>query len=245
MLRRGGRSREDERRVSELHERRQELVQRLIVKERYAAQLDDLPDSHCIALAAAAAERLLPLYEKFQREEGWGDFDFLRRGLDAVWDLLAGQRAADSLRGQSAAGEDRAVPDLGGDERWQSDWVSEAQDAAISVLLTMEAAVEENRESALHAVRCEIDAVDNYIARNTAVPHTKPPAGADTLVHALEEQVEREEKTVAHPLMKETLEIIEHDLKTVRSTTKLTPDVVGALRALAAQKSTTGRVERS
>jgi hypothetical protein len=245
MLRRRGRSREDERRVSELHERRQELVRELIVKERYAAEFDELSDEECAALAAAAAERLLPLYETFQREEGWGDFDFLRRGLDLVWAALAGERPADDLRGLSAEGEDRTVPDLGGDERWKSDWVSEGQDAAISVLLTMDAVAEGDRENALHAVQYELDALDNYIARTTPVRRTKPPPGVDTLVRALEEEVERDEKTVAHPLVKEALEIIENDLDALRWSSAVTPEVVGELRSSAEQKSVAERIERS
>jgi hypothetical protein len=245
MLRRRGPSREDERRVSELHERRQELVSQLIVKERFAAELDGLSDRHCVALAAAAAERLLPVYEVFQKDERWGDYDFLRRGLDSVWAVLAGERSADDLRGLSTQGEDRTVPDLGGDERWRSDWVSEGQDAAIAVLITLDAAAEGDRENALHAVQYEIDALDNYIARNTPVRRAKPPPGGNTLVQALAEAVEREEKTLAHPLMKEVVRIIERDLEALRSRGELTAETVAALRTSAEQNSIVPRIERS
>jgi uncharacterized protein YjaG (DUF416 family) len=245
MPRRRGRSQEDERRVSELHERRQELVGRLIVNERYAAQLEELSDRHCAALAAAAAERLLPLYEVFRRAEQWGDYEFLRRGLDSVWAVLAGERSADDLSGLSAEGEDRTVPDLSGDERWKSEWVSEAQDAAISVLLTMDAAAEEDRENALHAVQYEIDALDNYIARLAPVRRTKPDPARDTLVQALEEAVEREEKTLEHRLVKEVVRLIERDLEVLRSSRELTPETVRALRASAEQNSIVARIERS
>jgi hypothetical protein len=230
--------------VSELHERRQELVSQLIVKERYAAQLDGLSDRHCVALAAAAAERLVPLYEVFQRDEQWGDYDFLRRGLDSVWAVLAGEGSADDLRGLSAQGEERTVPDLGGDERWSSDWVSEGQDAAIAVLITMDAAAEGDRENAVHAVQYEIDVLDNYIARRAPVRRMKPPPGGNTLVQALEEEVEREEKTLAHPLMKEVVGIIERDLEALRSR-EITPETVDALRASAERNSIIGRIERS
>jgi hypothetical protein len=245
MLSRRGRSRENERRASELHERRQELVRQLIVKDRYATQLDDLSDRHCVALAAAAAERLLPLYEVFQRDEEWGEYDFLRRGLDSVWAVLADERAADDLRGPSTQDEERTVPDLGGDERWKSEWVSEAQDAAISVLLTMDAAAEGDRENTLHAVQYEIDALDNYIARLAPVRRTKPYPAGDTLVRALEEAVEREEKTLEHPLIKEVVGIIEQDLEVLRSSGEVTPETVGQLRASAEQNSIVARIERS
>jgi uncharacterized protein YjaG (DUF416 family) len=245
MLRRRGRSREDARRVSELHERRQELVKQLVVTERFAAELDSLSNFHCAALAAAAAERLLPVYRRFRKEEGWGDYEFLRTGLDSVWNALAGRQSVADLRAPSVHDESRTVPDLGGDERWKSEWVAEAQDAAISVLTAMDAVANDDRESALHALQHEIDAVENYIAQRDALPYTRPPAEGDTLVQALEQQVEREETTIGHPLVRETLEIIENDLETVRSTGTIAADVVGALKASAEQQSLTARLERS
>jgi uncharacterized protein YjaG (DUF416 family) len=244
MLRGRGRSRENQRRASELHERRQELVRQLIVKERYAAELEELSDQHCVALAAAAAERLLPLYELFQSDEKWGDYDFLRRGLDSVWAVLAGEGSADDLQDVSAQGEGRTVPDLGGDERWKSDWVSEAQDAAIAVLLTMDAAAGEGRENAMQAVQYEIDALDNYIARNTPVRRREPNPAGDTLIQALGEEVEREEKTLAHPLMKEVVGIMERDFEALRSR-EITAEAVDALRASAERNSIVVRIERS
>ena len=220
-------------------------MRRLIVKERYAAELDDLTDRHCVALAAAAAERLLPLYEVFQRDEEWGDHGFLRRGLDSVWAVLADERSGDDLRGLSDEGEERTVPDLGGDERWKSEWVSEAQDAAISVLLTMVAAAEGDRENALHAVQHEIDALDNYVARSAPVLRRKPTPAADTLVRALEDEVDREEKTLKHPLIKDAVGIIERDLDVLRSSREVTAETVGVLRASAEQNSIVARIGRS
>jgi hypothetical protein len=212
------------------------------VKDRFARELDDLSDRHCVALAAAAAERLLPLYELFQRTEEWGDYGLLRRGLDGVWDVLAGERSADNLRGISAEAEEKTVPDLGGDERWRSEWVSEGQ---ISFLLTIDAAAGGDRENAFHAVQYEIDALENYIARLAPARRTKPDPAGDTFVHALEEAVEREEKTLAHPLMKEVVRLIENDLEAVRSSRELTAETVGALRTSAEQNSIVARIEES
>ena len=245
MLRRRGRSRETQREVTELHERRQELVRQLIVNERYAARLGDLSDRHCVALAAAAAERLVPLYEVFQRDEQWGDYDFLRRGLDSVWAVLAGEASPDDLRGLSGQGEKATVPDLGGEERWKSDWVSEAQDAAISVLVTMDAAADRDRENAVHAVQCEIDALDNYIARTTSVEHTKQRPQGHTLVYALKEAVEREERTLEHPLMKDVVQLIERDLETLERTDDLPPETIHAVRSAAERNSLLDRIERA
>jgi len=151
-----------------------------------------------------------------------GDYDFLRSGLDSVWALLADERSDDDLRGLSAQGEEKTVPDLGGDERWKSEWVSEAQDAAI-----------------------EIDALDQYLARSAPVRRAKPDPAGDTLVRALEEEVEREEKTLGHPLIKEVVGIIEHDLDVLLSSGEVTAETVDALRASAEQNSIVVRIERS
>lgn len=245
MLRRRGRGQEDERRVSELHQRRQELVGALLVAERYSDELAGLSDEQCAALAAAAAERLLPLYAVFEREEEWGDHAFLRHGLDLAWGVLAGEVAPEELRGIGREGEDRTVPDLGGDERWRSEWVSEAQDAAISVLLAMEAAGEGLRESALHAAQYEIDVIDNYLARTSPARHTETRPEGDTLVTALQEEVAREEATNQHPLMKEVVRLIERDLETLRRTDGLGPETVRALRSAAEESSVLARIEQA
>lgn len=44
-----------------------------------------------IALAAAMAERWLPVYESFSEEEDWGDPSILKRALEAVWNCALGK----------------------------------------------------------------------------------------------------------------------------------------------------------
>jgi len=44
-----------------------------------------------VAFAAAMAERWLPAYEAFSKENDWGDIAGLRRTLDAVWNHAAGK----------------------------------------------------------------------------------------------------------------------------------------------------------
>lgn len=45
-----------------------------------------------IALAAAMAERWLPVYESFSEEEDWGDPSILKRAVEAVWDCALGKK---------------------------------------------------------------------------------------------------------------------------------------------------------
>ena len=44
-----------------------------------------------IALAAAMAERWLPVYESFSEEEDWGDPSILKRAVEAVWNCALGK----------------------------------------------------------------------------------------------------------------------------------------------------------
>jgi len=43
------------------------------------------------ALATAMAERWLPAYETFSKDEDWGDPAILRQSLNTIWDTLSGQ----------------------------------------------------------------------------------------------------------------------------------------------------------
>jgi uncharacterized protein YjaG (DUF416 family) len=45
-----------------------------------------------IALAAAVAERWLPVYESFSEEEEWGDPSILQRAVEAVWNCALGKK---------------------------------------------------------------------------------------------------------------------------------------------------------
>lgn len=56
------------------------------------------PPPQRVALAAAMAERWLPVYEAFAIAEEWGDPASLRRSLQAVWDHACGQSLAPAER---------------------------------------------------------------------------------------------------------------------------------------------------
>ena len=45
-----------------------------------------------IALAAAMAERWLPVYESFSEEEGWGNPPAFQRAVQSVWDCVVGHK---------------------------------------------------------------------------------------------------------------------------------------------------------
>ena len=64
------------------------------------------------ALAAAMAERWLPVYEEFSAAEQWGDPAALRRSLEAVWDHVRGRALARADLARHAAQLDECTPHM-------------------------------------------------------------------------------------------------------------------------------------
>jgi uncharacterized protein YjaG (DUF416 family) len=58
--------------------------------EGVRAELRGLSEQHLVAFAASICERLLPNYVAWSTLVGWGDPAPLRRGLDRLWEGLAG-----------------------------------------------------------------------------------------------------------------------------------------------------------
>lgn len=53
--------------------------------------LGNMPKAAYLAVAAAAASRLLPFYEAFSRQHRWGNAKALREALNLVWDIAEGR----------------------------------------------------------------------------------------------------------------------------------------------------------
>ena len=65
-----------------------------------------------LALAAAMAERWLPVYEAFAAKEKWGDPANLRRSLGAVWGQVSGAPLAPAERARMMAQLDDSTPHM-------------------------------------------------------------------------------------------------------------------------------------
>ena len=59
--------------------------------KRIEAQLSTMAPTSVGLFSCSAAERLLPLYQAFASENGWGDYAKLRSILDALWDYNGGK----------------------------------------------------------------------------------------------------------------------------------------------------------
>ena len=107
-------------------------------------ELDRLEPLHRSAFAAACSERLLPAFEAFSNEEGWGDPAVLRKATDRVWQsLLSGGLDAKEAALLAKLCEEQVVHL---DDPFGSDFTAPAQNSALAVLRTVECAVRGDAE---------------------------------------------------------------------------------------------------
>jgi len=106
-------------------------------------ELEALPLLHQVAFATACCERLLPKYNIFSREAGWGDSYFLRTALDEVWQILEGKPVDETKLRQILSDcddSDKISPDA--DDCHSSKYVAEAQRTAGAICYTLELCLE-------------------------------------------------------------------------------------------------------
>src|SRR5438067_2500366 len=73
-------------------------------------RLEKLEPQGIAAFSASSAERLSPFYDNFNRATGWGNFKFVRRLLDDLWDYLSDQTQGPSELMKGAAELEKLVP---------------------------------------------------------------------------------------------------------------------------------------
>ena len=153
---------------------------------RLRRRLEALPPFAVLAFALSCAERLLPNYEAFVRQAGWGDPAVLRAALDAAWEALAGRPAADDLRSLARRCE-AVTPDS---EDFETPLVSAALDAGVAATLVLDLVATANPATAAQVASLAHDSVDMHIQESLDL-HPDDPR--------------REAKIFAHPLMQREL----------------------------------------
>jgi len=123
--------------------------------------LEPLGKRHRVAFAACSCERVLPAYQAFSRDDGWGDPRPLREALDRVWTAVAGegldQTEADEL-------VKRCKPQIHHlDDPFSSVFTAPAQNAAIAVLKAVECAVDGDLELAEQVGEQALEAFETYV----------------------------------------------------------------------------------
>lgn len=126
-----------------------------------ARQLERLGGEHRIVFAASCCERVIPAYEAFSQEDGWGDPRPLREAVDAVWAAAEGARLEPNDARRLIGQVEEQVPHL--DDPFTSVFAAPAQDAAIVVVESVECAETGSADHAAEAARHAVDAFEAYV----------------------------------------------------------------------------------
>lgn len=122
-----------------------QLLRRLVALDRW----------HRTAIAASAAERLLPNYQRFVEEEGWGTPAVLEHSLDRAWVALVEQTALPPHELQElVAACQAAAPDT---EDFSSEATSPALDACAATIATLRCLLDGSEQAAMDAVTSALD----------------------------------------------------------------------------------------
>jgi uncharacterized protein YjaG (DUF416 family) len=181
--------------------------------------LEALPGAYRTAFAAACAERLLPNYAAFSREEGWGSVSVLREALTMVWRSLEGEPQSKERIDSLTEEVKRQIPDT---EEFSSQHVSAALDAGAAVVHVLESLSNGAVEPALLAASLAHDTVHMHLQATIGVDYSEP--GFDDAIYG-------------QPLMIRELERQRTDLDGLLKTATLSTGFLSALRSASEGRS--------
>lgn len=165
-----------------------------------------------VAFMALCCERMVPNYDRFTADSGFGDSLVLRRGIDAAWYWLESDRVPDDLKSVRERAEQQA-PNT---EDFSSPFTSAALDAANAVASVLDAVSEPEGADAVEVASLARDTVDLYVQE---IENLGPNA------RGLEETIRR------HPLMQAELGRQREDLAYLERWAGSRSDAVRQLRA--------------
>lgn len=182
-------------------------------RQQLEKEIGSLTRSQRIAFLLSIAERFIPYYLRFHKEEAWGEPKLLRAALDVVWATLAGQAAKVDLQ---ALGEEilRVCPDT---EKFEGPSVGMALAACSAAVYLLRFIQKDSVEHVLESAQAAVDAVDGYAGWILFPDHV----GEDTR-QMWQQQLE-------HPLTQAELRRQKDDLFLLSQKGSLDP---GALREL-------------
>jgi uncharacterized protein YjaG (DUF416 family) len=126
-----------------------------------AQELEQLGGEHRMVFAASCCERVVPAYEAFSQEDGWGESRRLRDAVEAVW-AAAGGAGLDRGEAQRLIGQvEQQVPHL--DDPFTSVFAAPAQSAAIAVVEAVKCAETGAADHAAEAAAQAVDAFEAYV----------------------------------------------------------------------------------
>ncbi|NUQ77789.1 MAG: DUF416 family protein [Polyangiaceae bacterium] len=140
-----------------------------------------------LALGAACCERMLPSYEAFVQEVGWGDIAPLRRALDAVWKACE-EKPLSNLELRDLLSQcEMCAPNS---EDFDSLYTSLAQDAAFAICALLDFLFDGDLNRIVSVFQMATDSVDLIVQEREGMDPR------DSF---------RESKILKHPLMQQEL----------------------------------------
>jgi len=181
-------------------------------EDRLRQSLTRLDPWRQVAFMALCCERMVPNYDRFAADSGFGDSQVLRRGIDAAWSWLESDRAPDDLKSIRAQVEQQA-PNT---EDFSSPFTSAALDAANAVASLLEAVDDPDGADPVEVASLARDTVDLYVQEIESL---------DPNDRGLEDAIRR------HPLMQAELRRQRDDLAYLERWTGSRRDAARQLRA--------------
>jgi uncharacterized protein YjaG (DUF416 family) len=124
------------------------VIMRTFGRLKILDQLTPLSGRQRAAYAIACAERLLPLYQWFQKVHSWGDCSVLERGIELAWRWVKGEQHRDAEIAEAVRACEAVTPDS---DDFDSPLAARALDAASAVAQALEACISPLPETAAEA----------------------------------------------------------------------------------------------
>lgn len=132
--------------------------------------LHSLPSWKRVVFMVSCCERMLPNYQSFSSEAGYGNANLLREALDRAWDWIEGGRLPNNMATLIAECEQQA-PDT---SEFDSIYTSAALDAANSIAETLEALGEATEDQAIEVASLARDTVDLFVQQQQDLDPNSP-----------------------------------------------------------------------
>ncbi|MDY7014745.1 MAG: DUF416 family protein [Cyanobacteriota bacterium] len=175
-----------------------------------------------VAFAASCCERLLPNYSAFSSEEGRGNYQLLRYGLDRVWDFLIGQ--PNDLEQLTNRLEHECMGDVFSEEIIpNSPYAYEAELASIAVFDTLNSCSTRESEFIVRAHICTVDTITEHVRILREIDNPEWPYERTN--------EEQEEDVFCHPFVIRELAKEREDLYRLRELETLNQEIFQWLRS--------------
>jgi len=168
--------------------------------ENLRKRLEKLNRKQQLAFGVLCCQRLVPNYQAFVYDTGWGDSKFIRIGLEYTWSCLAGNKL-NSQEIKSIIDQcESVIPDS---DDFDSLFTSFAQDACFAVCGLLDYLSVSDTNKIVQAASYSIDSVDLYVQEIECMSHS---------------DCDLEEKILNHQLMQKELKQQEENLSLIEET---------------------------